>query len=92
MAPLGRSHPARCEEMFIFPSRTDQKVGGVAGVARNPMLWNRATPATPPTFQPVGRADVNISLANLRALRLGVPRPAFAEESPEPRPQTASSW
>ena len=88
----GRSRPACCEEISIFPSRTDQKVPRVARVARNPKRWVRATRATPATFQPLGRADVNISLANLRALRLGVPRRAFAEEIQSARPQRASSW
>jgi hypothetical protein len=92
MAPLGRSRPARCEEMFIFPSRTDQKVPRVAGVARNPMLRIRATRGTRGTFWSLRRADVNISLANRRALRLGVPRRAFAEEIQSARPQRTSSW
>ena len=90
----GRSRPACCEEISVFPSRTDQKVPRVARVARESRnaVGIRATRATRATFQPLGRADVNISLANLRALRLGVPRRAFAEEIQSARPQSASSW
>ena len=40
MAPLGRSRPARCEEMFIFPSRTDQKVPRVRRSCPQPNASN----------------------------------------------------
>ena len=80
---------ARCGEISVFPSRSDQKVARVARVARFRSVGLRATRATRATFQPLARADVNISLANLRAS--GVPRRAFAEEIQNPRPQSVSS-
>jgi hypothetical protein len=61
--------PACCEEIYVFPSRTDQKVARVAGVAQRGLGSSRATRATRGTFQPLGRVD-DLDSASMKHRRL----------------------